>query len=516
MAAAPVSESDAAFYSFACVMLCLYIVPAVLFTFLRVVQHRSKPSKLLESWTLSLTLVGLALSIAAFWHCLQHLQDVDTTGIFDPYEILQISDGASLREIKKAFRRLGRELHPDKNRNDLQNAHARFARVTKAYEALTDPVGIENFRKYGHPDGPRSMLLSFAFLSSFSGASGSAPLFVLLYFVVIFGVIAAAVYSLHRSSGRRDRTQISNRTAALWIESFHDRMGVHDIVELLLTSEEMTVTTGGEQDLLEAQQRSKAHDKILKKMEAAKALPAEAVSRIKKQPHPIARENMIALYQYWRRNRLSGVPKPAWIDLRLHKILLEMPYLVDLFATMAAEQCVKRAYPSLPLMRVLGLLSSLAQGALVADEDALRDQRARLHEGQELPKLSVAKASMFVADESNIQPGDWITAEVQITREHLAPGESAPLASTLWDAIDPRIEFRKEHLWLVVIDKASNRVYAATKLKDLTRDVAARAVFEGPGIAGKYDMEVRVLCPAYLSVQASAVVAIDVESNKQH
>jgi hypothetical protein len=177
-----------------------------------------------------------------------------------------------------------------------------------------------------------------------------------------------------------------------------------------------------------------------------------------------------------------------------------------------AENSVKRAYPSLTLTRTLGLLSSIAQGSFVPDEEALRDQKARLYEGTDLPRLKLADVSMAVIDEPNIQPGDWITLQLTVTREHVSAGDKAPLASTFYDEIDPKSEFRKEHLWLLVVDKATSRLYAASKIKDLSHAVSPNVLFEGPGIAGKYELDVRVVCPAYLSVQASATVAVNVES----
>lgn len=503
------SEADAAFYSFASVMLCLYLAPGAIYSIYRVVKQ---PKNLLRSSYFVANGVGMAVAAALLWQCLSQLQNVDTSGIFDPFEILKIRDGASTPEIKKAYRKLGRIFHPDKNPGN-RTAETLFRRVTKAYEALTDPKGMENYRTYGHPDGPQSKLLDFAFLSAFAGASTtSSMVFVLGYFAIIFGGIGFAVYSLLKSGGRRDRTQISKRTAAAFMDAFHEKMGVHDLVELLLSCDEMITTAGGKADAEAAQQRSKAHDKILKKMESVKALPVDILNRIKKHPHPIARENMIALYQYLRRNKLTGVPKPAWVDIRLRKVLLELPFLVDIYATLAAKNSVQRAYPVLTLTRCLGLLSSIAQGSFVPDEDALRDQKARLTEDAQLPNLSLSDASLVVQDEANIQPGDWLTLKLTITRAHVEDGQSAPLASTFYDALDPKIEFRKEFLWVVVVDKATSRVYAATKVKDLSRVVKHKVVFEGPGIAGKYDMEVRVICPVYLNAHAATTVPISVES----
>lgn len=45
------------------------------------------------------------------------------------------------------------KFHPDKNPNDSL-AYAKFIQVTKAFNALTDPIARENYEKFGNPDGP--------------------------------------------------------------------------------------------------------------------------------------------------------------------------------------------------------------------------------------------------------------------------------------------------------------------------------------------------------------------------
>lgn len=55
----------------------------------------------------------------------------------DPYKELGVSKGASADEVKKAFRKLAKELHPDKNPGD-KVAEERFKRVTGAFDVLGD------------------------------------------------------------------------------------------------------------------------------------------------------------------------------------------------------------------------------------------------------------------------------------------------------------------------------------------------------------------------------------------
>ncbi len=55
----------------------------------------------------------------------------------DPYSTLGVARGASAADIKKAYRKLAKELHPDTNK-DNKSAADRFSRVTAAYDLLSD------------------------------------------------------------------------------------------------------------------------------------------------------------------------------------------------------------------------------------------------------------------------------------------------------------------------------------------------------------------------------------------
>src|SRR5437764_9037683 len=72
----------------------------------------------------------------------------------DPYEVLGVARDADETQIKKAFRRLARELPPDVNRHD-PDAEEKFKEAAEAYEVLSDAERRATYDRYGR-EGLRS------------------------------------------------------------------------------------------------------------------------------------------------------------------------------------------------------------------------------------------------------------------------------------------------------------------------------------------------------------------------
>ena len=65
----------------------------------------------------------------------------------DYYSILNVSQSSSLEEIKKSFRKLALELHPDHNPNDPESEE-RFKEITEAYGVLSDPLKKKEYDRF--------------------------------------------------------------------------------------------------------------------------------------------------------------------------------------------------------------------------------------------------------------------------------------------------------------------------------------------------------------------------------
>ena len=105
---------------------------------------------------------------------------------FDPFEILEISESASLSDIKRSYKNLTLIYHPDKNPNN-KKAKEKFMNINKAYRSLTNQKARENYQKYGNPDGPG--LLSYGFALPFFLFKGKIGFYILMIFAIFMLII---------------------------------------------------------------------------------------------------------------------------------------------------------------------------------------------------------------------------------------------------------------------------------------------------------------------------------------
>src|SRR5467141_1262365 len=92
----------------------------------------------------------------------------------DPYDVLGVSKTASAADIKSAFRRQAKKLHPDANKHDPKAA-SRFAELNAAYEILGEDDKRKAFDRGEIDAEGKPRFQGFEGFGAHPGAGGSSP-----------------------------------------------------------------------------------------------------------------------------------------------------------------------------------------------------------------------------------------------------------------------------------------------------------------------------------------------------
>lgn len=131
----------------------------------------------------------------------------------DYYEVLGVSRGASADEIKKAYRKLARQYHPDANPND-KSAEAKFKEVAEAYEVLSDSGKRANYDRFGHAAANTQGFGGFEGFGGFNADLGGFG----DIFDMFFGGAARSRSGPQKGSDVRVDIEISFKEAAFGLE----------------------------------------------------------------------------------------------------------------------------------------------------------------------------------------------------------------------------------------------------------------------------------------------------------
>ncbi|KAL9275066.1 DnaJ protein ERDJ2A-like protein [Drosera capensis] len=215
---AALDENSSLFPIFILTMMALSVVPYTLLKFSRAATKKTrsnscecsvciKSGKYKKSLTKKVSNLSTCsnLILLLLWiimvFLVYYIRNMSEIQVFEPFSILGLEPGASESQIKKAYRRLSVQYHPDKNPDPEANKYF-VEYIAKAYQALTDPVSRENFEKYGHPDGRQGFQIGIAlpqFLLNINGTSSGILLSLIVGVCILLPLVTAVIY-LSRSS----------------------------------------------------------------------------------------------------------------------------------------------------------------------------------------------------------------------------------------------------------------------------------------------------------------------------
>ena len=250
---------NSAFYYFSITLLSIYLIPGLFYLFAelyrafvgigdvgskaRTLTERGKANKLKESTTgfarlrkplFILNLCVLLVVTPIYLYLIMLVRNDGEVSTFDPFHILGIEQGAAIKDIKKAYRSLSLKYHPDKNTGS-KLAEEMFMKVTKAYEALTDPNSKKNWEMYGNPDGKQSLEVSIGLPRIVLDNPKVVLVLYLIIMVILIPVGVGIWYAMSKQYGEKN---IMHETYTAFYQLMQESHRVKQMTEVIAASAE--------------------------------------------------------------------------------------------------------------------------------------------------------------------------------------------------------------------------------------------------------------------------------------
>ncbi|KAI2630767.1 Sec63 Brl domain-containing protein [Hypoxylon sp. NC1633] len=174
-----------------------------------------------------------------------------TAKIWNPYDILGISESASEKQIKSHYKKLGLKFHPDKARPDpaknetAETLASKWVDFTKAYQALTDEEVRNNYIQFGHPDGRQTMSIGIA-LPKFIVSDGNGKYVVLVYALLLGVLLPYYVGSWWYGTQRMTKEGVLVESANNLFREYSETMDEGDLVTALSAGKEFQESLKGD------------------------------------------------------------------------------------------------------------------------------------------------------------------------------------------------------------------------------------------------------------------------------
>mmetsp|Transcript_12351 Transcript_12351/g.28999 ORF Transcript_12351/g.28999 Transcript_12351/m.28999 type:complete len:592 (-) Transcript_12351:35-1810(-) len=477
-------------------------------------------SRMLTSGFICRAVIMLLLWVWLIYIMVQVRQVMATSKLyqnFEPHRILEVSRGSSTAEVKKAFRKMSLQYHPDKPTGDAE----KFMLVKKAYDVLTDPTAKYNYERWGNPDGPTNIEISCALPTVGKELQG----IVLVAFVLLFVIGIPVLLLCCMGDG-------GNRQPTLQVDPAELKKGmdVDDVQNVLLRGSAAAAEANplpprpGEADALEALRKAVGVSPKAATKERL-LLAAHMQRKLPEGTTPVEAallcdlETMLVQWQsiltvLMEASKATRCPKSLTAAVHFHQCLVQAiePGSMSL-GTSTLLQVPHLTADHIQQLRkgqskITGLLPFLE---LPAEDRQRRLEALGLGAGKiadieeaaaYMPAVSVTSAKVFVDGEDEICEGDTATLEVVLQRPGLpetavcggvhAPYFPGVLSNEVW--------------WMLMNIPGKDGKTAITCTSVAEQKVEARIKFVVPRV-GKLRVKVNLLCAMYVGLDLEHEVA---------
>ncbi|KAJ9152075.1 Translocation protein sec63 [Pleurostoma richardsiae] len=415
-------------------------------------------------------------AVMAYMMYLIHYTEAPTQKIWNPYDILGISESATEKQIKSTYKKLSLKFHPDKAKPDasknetIDDLNSRYVEISKAYQALTDEEIRNNYIQYGHPDGKQSFSIGIA-LPSIIVSEGNGKYVILVYFMLFGVLLPYVVGSWWYGSQRKSKEGVLMESANSLFREYEDTIDEAGVIAALSTGKEFEDVVKGdkiESGLSKVESRISAPGDLTP---FAAGLSVKDKQKLEDLDHGARRTALALLWAYLGRIELedSVLEKAKFqvapVALSLTKSFTAIalaygntaPILASYYAGQRIIQAIPpKASPLLQLPHFTPQIAKAVQGdskvpwtvqrlmdkpdsarrGLVVGKDLLTEQqyRSAVDVAKQLPYLRVAKAFFKVTGERFIIPSSLVTLVVK--GRIIPPGsENVPEVNSL-DLVD--------------------------------------------------------------------------------
>lgn len=199
-------------------------------------REQRSPRKLLTNLRFLVNVSLLLLAWVAFLILVRALTFDAELASFDPFKILGVNPDADDKDVRKAYRKLSLEYHPDKNQGN-KNAQEMFMKVAKAYEALTDEEAKKNWLEYGNPDGKQSLEVSIG-LPTFLLDEANHYAILCIYLSGLVVIIPAIVAVWYQHSRKFGENNVMYETYSFFLHVLSEHSTIRMLPEVLAGSAE--------------------------------------------------------------------------------------------------------------------------------------------------------------------------------------------------------------------------------------------------------------------------------------